>query len=80
MSFERVDVEFHEVRDYGEWNRVQNIIESRKEWAIVYIHRFGKEDEQWEVWVEGNRYDSCASLSKAQKSVLQAKKERGYVY
>jgi hypothetical protein len=80
MSSKHVNVEYHEVRNYGNWNRIQDIIESNNQWAIVHIYQFDKVDEQWEVWVEGERHDSCSSMQEAKESIHQAKRERGNTF
>lgn len=72
------EVRNFDVRSYGDWNRVQDVIESKRWWAILHIYPFAHEGEQWEVWVDGDKYATRDTFREAMDAMDRAEEEHGF--
>ena len=72
------EVKNFDVRSYGDWNRVQDVIESKHWWAILHIYPFASEEEHWEVWVDGDKYAHSFSFREAMDAMDNAEIEHGF--
>lgn len=70
-------VGYYDIRSYHDWNIAQDNIEQGRLWAILDIHPFGREQQHWEVWVNGEKYATRYSLAAANEAMTEAERKYG---
>jgi len=64
----RPSVQYYEVPP-DNWMSILDMIDSLKECAIIKSNRPQDKERPYEVWIEGNHWNSCRTFQEAQQSI-----------